>query len=259
MTLKFITTTFIIGLFFNSCSLVKKAADSPSSGDHTSENSLDWQGTYSGITPCGSCPGIETELTLTSDRNYVLTRKYIDKEGTDKIEGSFAWEGGGNQIHLKGIKHDDAATMYKVEEGRIRQLDLNGKAIEGELANNYVLTKDGNTSVEDKRWKLIELFGKPVTGSAETHYIIFHSKDGRVEAKANCNVILSSYKIRNQYRLEITPGITTMMACPDNLEKELIEAMAQADNLSVSQTNLTLNKARMSPLARFELAPSRIL
>lgn len=45
-----------------------------------------------------------------------------------------------------------------------------------------------------------------------------------------------------------------MMACPDELEKELIKAMSQTDNLSVSETNLTLNKARMSPLARFELA-----
>lgn len=143
---------------------------------------------------------------------------------------------------MEGIEQDNAPTTYKVEEGKIRQLDLKGNVIKGELAENYVLTKNGNLGVEDKRWKLIELFGKPVTGSAETHYIIFHSKDGRVEAKANCNVILNNYKIKNQHQLKITPGITTMMACPDELEKELIKAMSQTD------------KARMSPLARFELA-----
>lgn len=115
-------------------------------------------------------------------------------------------------------------------------------------------SSSGNHQVENKRWKLIELYGKPVTGSAETHYIIFHSKDGKIEAKANCNVILNSYKIKNQYQLEITPGITTMMACPDGFESELIRAMTEADNLSVSETNLSLNKARMAPLARFELA-----
>lgn len=126
-------------------------------------------------------------------------------------------------------------------------------AIEGEPAEN-VSPKDGNPGVEDKRWKLVELYGKPVTGSAEAYYIIFHSQDGRVEAKANCNVINNHYKISNQYQLKITPGTTTMMACTDDLEKELIKAMAEADNLSISETNLTLNKARMSPLARFELA-----
>lgn len=230
----------------------ENAGNTANSDSHATQNSLDWQGTYFGVTPCADCPGIETEITLTNDQNYVLTRKYIDNEGTDTVKGTFSWEG--NQIKLAGIKKGEAPSMYKVEEGKIKQLDLKGNEIKGQLAQNYILTKNGNLNVEDKKWKLIELFGKPVKGSAETHYIIFHSKDGRTEAKANCNVILNNYKIRNQYRLIITPGITTLMACPDNLEQELIEALAQADNLSVSKTNLSLNKARMAPLARFELA-----
>jgi len=251
MTLKLISTTLLFGLFLTACNLTKKTVNTTNSDSHTSQNSLDWQGSYFGITPCASCPGIETELTLTSDQNYVLTRKYIDNEGTDTVKGKFSWDG--NLIKLEGIKDGDGPSMYKVEEGKIRQLDLKGKEIKGQLAQNYVLTKNGNLSVEDKRWKLIELYGKPITGSAETHYIIFHSEDGRVEAKANCNVILNNYKIKNQYQLKITPGISTLMACPDNLEQELLKALVQADNLSISETNLSLNKARMAPLARFEL------
>lgn len=141
----------------------------------------------------------------------------------------------------------------KVEEGKIKQLDLKGNEIKGQLAQNYILTKNGNLDVEDKRWKLVELFGKSIKGNAETHYIIFHANDGKIEAKANCNVMLISYKIRNKYQLFITPGITTLMACPDNLEQEFAKALAQADNLSVTETSLSLNKARMAPLARFEL------
>ena len=251
MTLKLISASLLFGLFVTSCNSVKKVTNTPYPDSHTSQNSLDWQGTYSGITPCASCPGIETELTLTSDLNYVLTTKYIDNEGVYTVEGKFVWEG--NQIKLEGIKDGDGPSMYKVEEGRIRQLDLKGKEITGQLAQNYVLTKNGNLDVEDKKWKLIELYGKPITGSAETHYVIFHSKDGRVEAKANCNIIINNYKIKNQYRLNITSGISTLMACPDNLEQELVKALAQADNLSVTETNLSLNKARMAPLARFEL------
>lgn len=116
------------------------------------------------------------------------------------------------------------------------------------------VSDSGNSHVEDKRWKLIELYGKPVSESAETHYIIFHSKDKKLEAKAGCNMLRNPYQISNQYQLAITPGISTKMACPDGLENDLIKAMAEADNLSVSDTNLSLNKARMAPLARFELS-----
>ncbi len=116
------------------------------------------------------------------------------------------------------------------------------------------VSDSGNSLVEDKRWKLIELYGKPVSESAETHYIIFHSKDNKLEAKAGCNMLLNTYQISKQYQLAITAGISTKMACPDGLENELIKAMAEADNLSVSETNLSLNKARMAPLARFELS-----
>lgn len=251
MTLKLMATSLVLGLFFVSCNTVSKTDSTAGPDQHTSQNSLDWQGSYYGVTPCASCPGIETELTLTGDSNYVLTHKYMEHEETDTLKGKFVWKG--NNIILQGIKEGTAPSMYKIEEGRVRQLDLNGKEITGDLANNYILSKTGNAAVEDKKWKLIELYGQPVKGNANTHYIIFHSKDHKVEAKANCNGIMNHYKITNEYRLTITPGITTLMACPDNLEQELTKAMAEADNLSVSATNLSLNKARMAPLARFEL------
>lgn len=164
MTLKLISATLLFGLFLTSCNLTKKTSNTANSDSHTSQNSLDWQGSYFGVTPCASCPGIETELTLTNDLNYVLTRKYIDNEETYTTEGKFSWEA--NLIKLKGIKSGEAPSMYKVEEGKIKQLDLKGNEIKGQLAQNYILTKNGNLDVEDKRWKLIELFGKPIKGNA---------------------------------------------------------------------------------------------
>lgn len=254
MTLKTASVALLFGLLFTSCNLSQKAGNRSGSAEHTSKNSLDWQGTYYGVMPCASCPGIETELTLTNDQHYVLTRKYIDKGEATTTKGSFNWDKKGNQIILDGIKNGEAPSQYKIEEGRIRQLDMQNKEITGQLAQRYILTKNGNPNVEDKRWQLVELNGKAVKGDAKTHYIIFHAKDGRIEAKANCNIILSNYKIRNEYRLTITQGITTLMACPDNnLEKELINVLNKADNLSVTETKLSLNKARMAPLARFEL------
>jgi heat shock protein HslJ len=112
----------------------------------------------------------------------------------------------------------------------------------------------GNTAVENKRWKLIELNGKTILGTAQTHYIIFHSQNGMLEAKAGCNQLSNSYVIKNNLQVTIKSGISTMMACLEpNIEKEFIEALTSADNISVNDTNLSLNKGRMAPLARFEL------
>lgn len=220
---------------------------------HTSQTSLAWQGTYSGNLPCADCNHIETELTLTDDLNYTLISQYIskDKPLSDTLEGKFTWEG--NNIKLDGIKENEKPSLYKVEENQVRQLDLKGEKITGDLETHYVLKKDGNVNVEDKRWLLVELNGKAVKGTPETHYIIFHSNDGRLEAKVDCNVLLNNYKIKNELQLKIEPGITTLMACEGNLEQEFSDVLKTADNISSDGKTLSLNKARMSPLARFEL------
>jgi hypothetical protein len=43
---------------------------------HTSQNSLDWKGTYSGIIP-GAGPGIEMTVTLDEDSKYTVSRRYM--------------------------------------------------------------------------------------------------------------------------------------------------------------------------------------
>lgn len=222
--------------------------------EHTTQNSLDWAGVYSGSLPCADCGYIDTELVLNVDKTYTLSTIYGKKNVShpEIINGKFAWIEG--QIKLEGIVEGTRPTMYKVEENQIRQLDMQGKEIKGDLAQQYVLKKNGNRLVEDKEWKIVEINGKEIKGSAENYYIIFHSKDGRVEAKANCNVLLNTYKIRNELQLSIKPGISTMMACPDNTEQELIQVLSEVDNLSTNGEYLMLNKGRMAPLVRLELA-----
>ena len=188
-----------------------------------------------------------------TNANYTLISQYIGKENplSDTLEGKFAWEG--NNIKLEGIKENERPTMFKIEENQVRQLNMEGKKITGDLASLYILKKNGNLNVEDKRWQLVELNGKLINGAPETHYIIFHSKEGRLEAKANCNILSNNYKIKNELQLSIEIGISTMMACPGNLEQEFSEVLNTADNISTDGKTLTLNKARMAPLARFEL------
>ncbi len=224
---------------------------------HTSQNSLDWPGTYSGILPCADCEGIETELKIKSDNTYSLTTSYLGKEDplTETIEGSFEWLEDGNNIKLGGINEGSRSPFFKIEENRLRYLDMDGNVIKSDLEDFYILTKEGNPMVENKKWQLMELNGKEVEGSnPENYFIIFNSEEGVAHAKANCNSLGFSYKIKNVFRLELKQGMSTMMACPDgNVEREFLEVLNTVDNLSTDGSTLTLNKARMAPLAKFVL------
>jgi len=109
---------------------------------HTSEIALDWQGTYSGKLPCADCEGIKTEVVLRDDNSYEIKRVYMGKDDTVFEEtGSLQWTEGGGTIVLTN-KEDGKATLFKVGENHLKQLDLEGKPIEGELAEMYVLQKN---------------------------------------------------------------------------------------------------------------------
>ena len=62
------------------------------------------------------------------------------------------------------------------------------------------------------------------------------------------------YRITNELAIHFEQGISTLMACPDNTEDEYVKVLNTVDNLSTDGKRLTLNKARMAPLAVFELA-----
>lgn len=107
---------------------------------HTSQNSLDYTGTYKGVMPCADCEGIETELTINMDSTFVLSQKYLGMgEDAEAIRvGRYQWINDG-AIELIGIS--DGAGRFKVGEGRVWQLDMSGKVIEGRLADKYILKK----------------------------------------------------------------------------------------------------------------------
>lgn len=104
----------------------------------TTQTSVDWAGTYKGTLPCADCEGIETEVVLNDDGTFQQTMTYLGKEGEPVVSnGSFTWKEDGATIVLPG----EGATHYWVTEGRIVQLDTEGKKIEGEMAEKYVLQK----------------------------------------------------------------------------------------------------------------------
>lgn len=220
----------------------------------TSRIALDWQGAYSGNLPCADCDRIETELTLNDDMTYELISTYLKGLDThaDTLKGEFTWQG--NNVKLKGIPENERSSLFKVEENQVRYLDLDGNVITGDLEYYYIMKKNGNPLVENKKWQIVEIFGKEIESNPENYYLIFDSKEGRASAKVNCNILNYSYKIRNEFQVRFDHGISTLMACPDDLEDEFKQVIEVADNLSTDGKYLSLNKARMAPLARFILA-----
>jgi uncharacterized lipoprotein NlpE involved in copper resistance len=104
---------------------------------HTSQNSLDWAGVYTGTLP-GANSDIKTELTLNQDGTYTITTQYVDK-GPEVFTdtGSFTWKDGSTIA----LDTKENPPYYKVGENKLTQLDMEGKPITGSLASMYVLTK----------------------------------------------------------------------------------------------------------------------
>jgi len=141
------------GLLLIAVSCTEQPAQSPGINDksqaetaqnpdpaHTSQNALDYWGTYSGTLPCADCEGIQTELVLNEDMTFVRKQTYLGKPEPNafKEEGSFQWNDAGSDIQLLGAQ---GASQYKVGENILWQLDLNGERITGELAEHYTLRK----------------------------------------------------------------------------------------------------------------------
>lgn len=227
---------------------------------HNSRNALDWPGTYSGVLPCADCEGIQTSVTIYPDGRYTRRATYLGKSPAPRSdEGNFSWDDDGRAIALKSA--DGSEQMYQVGEDQLFHLDINGKRITGELAGRYVLEKlIEDPRIEGTRWLLTELDGQPVQApqGGEQAYFELQAAEAKVTGHGSCNRFFGTYEIKRGNRISFTDNMgMTMMACPDmTIEMGFMAVMRKADNYAVSADTLSLNKARMAPLARFSRAPS---
>lgn len=247
------------------------APENPTPADN-SRTSLDWAGTYSGTVPCADCEGIATRLTINDDGTYVLQTQYLGKSDELLVkEGAFSWKEDGNHIVLQGI--ESGPSIYQVGENHLRQRDMQGNPITGELADKYVLRKavpmaamaarmsaePAKPALEGTHWNLVELMGKPVPPAEprQQAHIVFDAQEKRAFGNAGCNRFFAGYELDEAAgRLRFGKAGSTMMACPDmSVEDAFHKALAQVDNYSIGEDGrLSLNKAKMAPLMRFKAA-----
>ena len=250
----------VMGIFALTLSL--SACKSKSSSDkssvppaHSSQNALDWDGTYSGIMPCADCAGIETTLTLNRNSTYKLSTRYMGEEDIQAVvkEGAFKWTEDGSTIVLESLNNNEYPTKYKVGENKLIQLDLDGNVITGELADDYVLLK-ANKELVEKYWKLYEIMGEPIKEGdlPKDAYLTFKVEGNRVFGNGGCNGISGTYKLSEGNGIRFSQMVATMMMCQNtDVEQKLLKALNMVDNYYAQNDTLVLNRARMAPLARF--------
>lgn len=240
---------------------------------HNAKISLDYVGTYKGNLPCAYCESIETTIVLNED-SYIKETIYRGKsDKVSKETGTYSWNEAGNTITLSG---SEAPNQYFVGEGVLFHLDAEGKRIEGDLADSYrlsriqisepvapaqkeeVKTKEvAKAELKNSKWRLVKLNGKTIQKNTDTkkEFGINFNPDGRFSAFAGCNNMMGSYKLKEEVSsIEFSKVASTMMACEDMVtEQEFAKVLETVDNYNFDGKMLKLNKARMTPLAEFEI------
>lgn len=218
---------------------------------HNSKNALDWDGSYSGVIPCASCPGIETRITLHADGTYDRSVLYIDESPVPNTDsGAFVWNAAGSKVTIGA---DEGSQQYQVGENLLFHLNRSGERITGDLANLYVLEKHmRDPAIEGQLWTLIELRGEPIESSKVA--LTLRAEDSIASGNASCNRFTGGYAIKHGQRISFERNMAvTMMACPDmTTEAAFLGLLKEVDNYAVGEDGtLSLNRARMAPLARF--------
>ena len=228
---------------------VKKPTATGSENQHNAFNSLDWQGSYRGTLPCANCNGIQTIIRLNADQSFRIEESYMGKSNSPIISsGKFQINAAANTIQLEGR----SPGKYKVAENRLIQLDMQGNEISGAMKELYVLQKEINP-LAGKYWKLTELMGKAVVPGGQTNeaHLLFSKEDNSVSGSGGCNRLSGTYELKGT-GIRFSPIAATRMLCEDmRVENELLRILNETDNYSLKGDTLSLNKARMAPLARF--------
>jgi len=234
-----------------------KTEDSRAVSDgHNSQNSLDWEGTYSGVLPCDDCEGVETTITLKGDEKYSRKLVYRGKSKTPLMSaGKFEWNEAGSAVTLLSPSGENE--VYRVGENQLIKLDQEGQTVAGDLNNEYTLKKNyADPALEGSKWELVELNGKPVAidEGSKMPFIKFNAVEARISGNGSCNDFFGTYKLMQGNGMTVgnRMGITKK-ACPEmNLEDEFVKSLKSIDSYLIEDNSLIL-KSGETPVAKFRL------
>ena len=141
--MKKIIAAFALSVLVLSCATGKQGKEEPLGNEnntleHGSRGALDWSGLYSGTIPSADSHGIDVQIALNKNETFIVKYHYLGKDDVFVFTGNFSWDDQGSMIILDS---DTLPRYYKVREGSLLQMDMQGNVITGEFAGSYILEK----------------------------------------------------------------------------------------------------------------------
>jgi heat shock protein HslJ len=256
---------------------------------HNAKNSLDYIGVYKGTLPCADCEGLETKISINENATFTVATKYLGKgEKVFIKKGTFSWNKEGNTIEFNEEKN--GLSKYFVGENSLTQLDMSGKKITGDLASEYILTKQtksnqeiesnegihatvdlnnrmevtttvekvnpaiGKFTLAETKWKLTVLYGKAIEQKAQKNFSLkLNSKDGKFKAYAGCNTLAGNYFMKSTFSLSFSDITSTMIVSHDiKLELRFSKMLSRVDSYAIKDNLLQLKDEKKVTLSIFE-------
>jgi heat shock protein HslJ len=101
-------------------------------------------------------------------------------------------------------------------------------------------------------WNFQTIYGQDIAAAEgrTTPHLKF-TEDGQVQGHTGCNPITGTYTLEDGLRIRFSDMATGMAFCGDEVgyESDLLEVLNQTDNYTLNDGVLSLNKARMAPMA----------
>jgi heat shock protein HslJ len=112
-------------------------------------------------------------------------------------------------------------------------------------------------SIENTKWVITTLEGQDMSDHQNNDQIIYftlNSEDNRVSGFSGCNTFMGTYTLGDGNRISFSQMASTRMACPDAKinEVQILSIFDTADNFTIADGKLSLNKAKRAPLAVFK-------
>lgn len=111
-------------------------------------------------------------------------------------------------------------------------------------------------AIENTKWIITTLEGQDMSDNENNGQVIhftLNSEDNRISGFSGCNTFMGTYKLEKGNRISFSQMGVTRMACPDATidEAQILSIFETADNFTISNGKLALNKAKRVPLAEF--------
>lgn len=105
-----------------------------------------------------------------------------------------------------------------------------------------------------QKWEIEKIFGRDIEApEGRDEPTLKFNMDGTVTGHTGCNPINGTYTLEEGLRIKFNNMATGLALCSDvPYEREFLDILNTADNYTIADGMLSLNKARMAPMAVFE-------